>query len=192
MKILRIILILIILIILIWLFILDFVPGEKLEINYSFCNKESMITELSPGNRLWPIKKINDECFQDIASSPVYFDIRVPQYFNSTEIEVRYIKLENEEFKIGPQVTKDEWVWMLENIQETEIIGGWQIGKAQFDLENVYQNSPIMRWLISAPTVEENKQVISVSNIKITLHKDKLNSSNFLEQIKTYIRKIIR
>ncbi len=184
MKTLRIILILIILAILIWLFVLDFVPGDKLEINYDFCNRESMITELSPGNRLWPIKEVNNECYQDIASSPVYFDIRVPQHFNSAEIEIKYIKPENEEFKIGPQVVKDEWVWTLEDVQEN--------GKAEFNLENLYQNSPVMRWLISAPTVEENKQVISVSNIKIVLYKDKLNSSNFLEQVKGYIRKIIR
>jgi hypothetical protein len=192
MKILRIIFILIILVILIWLFVLDFVPGEKLEINYDFCNKESMITELSPGNRLWSIKEVNNECFQDIAASPVYFDIRVPQYFNSAEIEVKYIKSDGEEFKIGPQVIKNEWIWMLQDIQEIEKIGESQIGKAQFNLENVYQNSNIMRWLISAPTVEENKEVISISNIKIVLYKDKLNSSNFIEQIKTYVRKIIR
>ncbi|MFH1610752.1 MAG: hypothetical protein ABIA91_02565 [Patescibacteria group bacterium] len=192
MKILRIFLILIILVALIWLFVLDFVPGEKLEINYDFCNKESMITELSPGDRLWPIKKVNNECFQDIAASPVYFDIRVPQYFNSAEIEVKYIKPDNEEFKIGPQVKKDEWIWMLEDIQEIEKNGESKIGKAEFNLENIYQNSSVMRWLISASTVEENKQVISISNIKIVLYKDRLSVDNLLQQIKSYVKKIIR
>ena len=191
MKILRVVLVLIILIILVWLFVLDFVPGEKLEINYDFCNRESRITELSPGNRLCPIKKVDNECFQNIASSPVYFDIRVPQYFNSAEIEVKYIKSDGEEFKIGPQVVKDEWVWMLKNIQEVEKRSKWQVGKAEFDLKNIYQNSSVMRWIISAPTVEENKTIISLSEIKIVLYKDKIDNSNFLEQVKSYFKKII-
>ena len=188
----KIILFIVIITILLWLFILDFVPGEKLEINYNFCERKPMITELSPGDRLWPIKKINNNCSQDIAASPVYFDTRAPQYFDSAKVEIKYKNLNNQEFKLGPQIIKDEWMWQLQDVIEIDKIGEWQTGKAEFNLNNIYQNSNVMRWLISAPTIEENKTIITISKIKIIFYKQPVNFSNFLEQIKSYLRKIVR
>ncbi|MFH1456830.1 MAG: hypothetical protein ABIF17_01805 [Patescibacteria group bacterium] len=188
----KIILFIVIVTILLWLLVLDFVPGEKLEINYDFCSQKQMITGLSPGNRLWPIKKIHNDCLQEIAISPVYFDTRVPQYFNFVEVEVKYKKPDSEVFQIGPQIAKDEWIWMLQDIKHKNLDGDWEIGVAKFDLLGVYQSSTVMRWLISAPTIEENKNVVAISNIKITFYKDRLNFANFLGQFKNYLRKIVR
>ena len=179
-------------IILAWLFILDFVPGETLEIKYNFCKKTPMVTELSPGNRLWPIEKLDDECWQKIAASPVYFDTRAPQYFERAVVEVKYKNPDSEKFQLGPQTKKDEWLWLLKNIEPQNQNNNWTIGKAEFDLQGVFQNFSHMRWLISAPDAEENKNVIWVSEIQITFYKDALGFDNFIEQVKSYLRKIVR
>jgi len=192
MKTIRLILIIFAISIIAWLFILDFVPGEKLELSYDFCHPTPMLTELSPGNRLWSIDKSNGECWQRIASSPVYFDSRAPQYFDRAKVEIKYKKPADEEFQLGPQTKKGEWQWLLQDIEQQATDGDWQIGSAEFNLNGIYQNSPHLRWLISAPAIEENKQVIYLSHLKIIYYKQPLSLSNFTSQVKSYLRKMVR
>ena len=171
---------------------IDFVPGKSLKINYDFCHQEVMLTELSPGDRLFEIEDNGEECWQRMAKSPVYFDVRVPQYFDKAVLKLKYQNPAGEEFKVGPQTVKDEWLWMLSNIEQIGTEGKWQVGRAEFDLRRVYQNSPVMRWLISAPTLEENGEIIKIGEIEIEFYKGPLSVNNLWGQIKSYLRKIIR
>lgn len=187
-----IILIIIIILAFCWLFYLDFVPGENFSVSYNFCEKQAKVSELSPGDRLFPIEKFSGWCQQKIAGSPVYFDVRTPQYFKSAMVEVKYKNPAGQKFQFGPQTIKNEWQWLLVDVEEIGEEGEWTIGRAEFDLRGVYQNSPMMRWLVSAPDIEKAGQPITISEIKITFEKDKLNFDNFWEQIKSYLRKIVR
>lgn len=150
------------------------------------------MSELSPGDRLFPIEKFDGWCQQRIAGSPVYFDVRTPQYFDRAVVEVKYKNPAGQKFQFGPQTIKNEWQWLLIDIKEIGKEGEWQIGRAEFDLRGVYQNSPMMRWLISAPEIEKVGQPIIISEIKITFEKEKVNFGNLGEQVKDYLRKIVR
>jgi len=186
------ILIIIILIAFGWFLVLDFVPGSNFVVFYNFCDKQAKVTELSPGDRLFPIEKFEGWCQQKIAASPVYFDVRVPQYFTKATVEVKYKNTAGQKFQFGPQTIKNEWQWLLVDVKQIGTEGEWQIGRAEFDLRGVYQNSPRMRWLVSAPEIEKVGQPIVISEIKITFEKEKLSFGNFGEQVKSYLRKIIR
>jgi hypothetical protein len=175
-----------------WFFYLDFVPGKSFFVDYNFCYNGAKITELSPGDRLFPIEKFDNFCQQKIAISPVYFDVRTPQYFDKAILEVKYKNLAEQKFQFGPQTIKNEWQWFLVDVKQTEKEGDWQIGRAEFDLRGVYQNLTVMRWLISAPDIEKIGKPIIISEIKITFEKEKLNFGNLIEQVKSYVRKIIR
>ena len=186
------ILIIIILLAFGWLFYLDFVPGDSFMASYDFCSATSRVTELSPGNRLWPLEKNNNECWQRIGDSPVYFYARTPQKFERAVVTIKFKNPVGQKFQVGPQVVKDEWQWRLQDIAEIKKEGEWSVAILNFDLENIYQNANHMRWLISAPEVLEKKELLAVSEISIRWEKEKLNFSNLGEQIKSYLRKIIR
>ncbi len=176
----------------VWLLWFDFVPGKNLVVNYDFCTTSPMLTEFSPGDRLWPVEKTQEGCWQKMAKSPVYFDVRTPQVFKTAEVEIKYKNLGEEKFQIGPQIIKNEWQWFLVDILPTEQTGEWQVVKINFNLENVYQGAPMMRWLVSAPNLEQNQQSIVIGAIKIVFQKDRLSFVNVTEQIKNYLRKIKR
>lgn len=192
MRLVKIFLILFFIILTFWLLWFDFVPGKSLAVNYDFCTTSRMLTEFSPGDRLWPVEKGGGECWQRMAKSPVYFDVRTPQVFKTAEVEIKYKNLGKEKFQIGPQIVKNEWQWVLVDILPTEQRGEWQVARINFDLSQVYQGAPMMRWLISAPTIEQNQQNIVISTIKIVFKKDQFSFANATEQIKNYLRKIKR
>jgi hypothetical protein len=192
MKFEKLILAIIILVVFGWLLVLDFVPGSNFVVFYDFCKKQAKVTELSPGDRLFPIEKFDNWCQQKVAASPVYFDVRVPQYFIKATVEVKYKNLAGQKFQFGPQTIKNEWQWLLVDVKETGKEGEWTVGRAEFDLRGVYQNSPRMRWLVSLPEIEKTGQVVVIKEIKITFEKDKLDFNNLSEQVKGYLRKIIR
>lgn len=186
------ILVIIILIVFGWLFCLDFVPGKNFVVFYDFCEKQLKVTELSPGDRLFPIEKFDFWCQQKIAASPVYFDVRVPQVFTKATVEVKYKNPAGQKFQFGPQTIKNEWQWLLIDVKPIRTEGEWTVGQAEFDLRGVYQNSPRMRWLVSLPEIDKTGQVVAIKEIKITFEKEKLNFSNLGEQVRGYLRKIIR
>ena len=91
-KYIRIILIFIPIIILAVLFYKDFNPQGYLRIDYDFCRQSPFISKFSPHGRVLKIKKDRGECAQQMVIDPVYFDIRLPQKFDTARIKFWYRK----------------------------------------------------------------------------------------------------
>jgi hypothetical protein len=74
------------------LVIKDLVPGGQLEFIYDFSTDSPVITNLFPANRLSEINRVKDtdSYWQQLEEEPVYFETRLPQKFDTAEVELVY------------------------------------------------------------------------------------------------------
>ncbi len=70
----------------------DLVLSGSLSFSYDFSGDAPAITNLFPANRLSDVKRLKDapEFWQEIKQEPVYFTVRLPQSFDTAEVEITY------------------------------------------------------------------------------------------------------
>ena len=89
----------------------DLVLSGHLEFTYDFSQDSPVITNLFPANRLSEVFKIKDQAsyWQEINQEPVYFEARLPQQFDTAEVEVVYQNQSQNLVQLGLKTLGDEW-----------------------------------------------------------------------------------
>src|SRR3989339_850303 len=89
----------------------DLVLTGHLEFTYDFSQDSPVITNLFPANRLSEIYQVKGkhDFWQEIRSEPVYFEARLPQQFDTAEVEVIYQNQSQNLVQLGLKTLGDEW-----------------------------------------------------------------------------------
>lgn len=154
----------------------DFVLSGKLEIVHNFEKDQAMISQLIPYGRA----KVENGKVQ-INSEPVYFDVRTPQKFSKAKIKIK-IQKNSPDFKVGVK-TGENWNFDFPNGRVPVATGGsvkavivdenqdWKIGEWNFDLKNAFINKYNLRFIISAPELNDSEKKIILDEIKVIYEK---------------------
>ncbi|MCX6785512.1 MAG: hypothetical protein NTZ18_01505 [Candidatus Komeilibacteria bacterium] len=99
----RIIIILAPFVILGWLIKQDLALTGRLEFTYDFSHDSPVITDLFPAGRCSQIFQVKDkqEFFQQIFNEPVYFEVRMPQKFDTATVEITYQNIKQPLIQLG-------------------------------------------------------------------------------------------
>jgi len=196
-KIFKIILIIIPIFILVILFYKDFNPRGYLKVDYDFCREDPFVSKFSPQGRVLDIQKNRGECSQEMIIDPVYFDVRLPQKFNSARLKIWYKKNPQTLLKIGPAQNLSTWQWQLKDIPDLGYpksgmssrtgIDGWQIGSANYDLSNIQLDKNNLRFIISSPGLDSSGEQIIFNKIEIEFLKGPLSAANWKQRIKEWL-----
>ncbi|OGY43532.1 MAG: hypothetical protein A2731_03830 [Candidatus Buchananbacteria bacterium RIFCSPHIGHO2_01_FULL_39_8] len=145
-----------------WLINKNFPATGQLEIEAVLGQDQPIISRLGPDPRL---KLGND--YQIVLDSPVYFDLRSPRWFDQARIELIYKeggrKLEYLAGRVGP-----EWQYNPQAATViTDLEDGWKKAVFDFDLNTLYEEKNVKRFLIS--TQGEIRQELYLKPIKVIL-----------------------
>lgn len=98
-----------------WLIKKDLVLDGKLEMVYDFSRPNAMITALFPENRLTAIQKGD---WQAIKQEPVYFEVRLPQKFETAKVEIGFQNKNQPLVQVGLKTQgEDEWSYDLKPLE---------------------------------------------------------------------------
>src|SRR3989339_687741 len=92
-----------------WLVKQDLALSGQLEFTYDFSKDSAAITNLFPANRLTPVTFNKSGFWQTIKQEPVYFETRLPQKFNTAQVEVVYQNSTEPLVQLGLKTLGDEW-----------------------------------------------------------------------------------
>ena len=169
------------------LFYKDFNPRGYLKVDYDFCHPTPFISEFSPHGRVLDIQKNRGECTQKMVIDPVYFDVRLPQKFNSARLKLWYKKNSQTPLKIGPAQNLNAWQWQLKDIHYYTTRDNWQLGIADYNLKKIKMDSNVLRFLISSPGLDSNGKEIIFNKIQIEFLKEPLSAANWKQRIKEWL-----
>lgn len=159
-------------------------PSGNLKVNYDFCAEDPFVSKFSPIGRVLEIEKYKNYCQQKMVIDPVYFDIRLPQSFQSANLKIWYKKNDNTVLKIGPRFNPNEWLWDLKNIEFKEKENEWDIGATKFDLNHTTMENNRLRFLISSPGLDQSGKEIIFKKIEIEFKKDPLSIKKIITKLK--------
>lgn len=101
--------------ILAWLIKKDLVLDGHLEMVYDFKRPTAMITAVFPENRLTNIQKGG---WQAIKQEPVYFEVRLPQKFETAKVEIAFQNANQPLVQVGLKTLgEDEWSYDLKPLE---------------------------------------------------------------------------
>jgi len=186
-KIIKIILILIPIIILAVLVYKDFNPSGYLKVGYDFCREEPFISKFSPLGRVLAVERINGACSQKMVIDPVYFDVRLPQKFNTARVKLWYQKNSQTPLKIGPAVDLSAWQWQLKDINYIRDDGDWQVGVASYDLFLSSMDGNRLRFLVSSPKLTDSGQEVIFKKIAIEFMRPPLSQTNWRQKVRDWL-----
>ena len=184
-KYIRIVLILIPVIVLGCLVHKDISPSGYLKVDYDFCREDPFISKFSPMGRVLEIERDRGECSQIMVIDPVYFDVRLPQSFSQAKLKVWYMKSDGVELKIGPRFNRNEWQWLLQDIEYTGEEDGWMMGETEYDLSYISLDRNRIRFLISSAGLDKMNEEIKFKRVEIEFFKQPLNKDNFIPRLKS-------
>ncbi len=112
--------------------------------------------------------------FQEIAASPVYFDIRYWQRFTKATVEIEYDNVAGVEWGMGYKVGP-EFQWKIEPVESRKVkVESGEIQKKilEFDLKNEFvERGNKHRWIVSAPDIEETGKGIRMYRLRLIFSK---------------------
>lgn len=186
-KYIRTTLILVPIITLVFLIYKDFNPRGVLKVDYDFCREDPFISKFSPLGRVLAIEKNGEECRQQMVLEPVYFDVRLPQKFDSASLTLWYEKMPGTPLLAGPAADLDNWQWQLKKLVGTDT-NRQSFGSAEYNLKNIKLNNNRLRFLISSPGLDASGEKIIFKKIEIEFFKDQLSKNNYIQKIKDWIK----
>ncbi|MBU0613465.1 hypothetical protein KKB10_05655 [Patescibacteria group bacterium] len=93
-----------------WLFISIFnhyfIPLGKLEVTYDFSDDSEYISHLEPWQRLLPPEEVNGDWFQAMKDDLVYFDVKIPRWFQAVAAEITFKNSSIPIFELGAKADK--------------------------------------------------------------------------------------
>src|SRR3989339_1605267 len=98
----------------------DLVPGGHLEFTYDFSTDSPVVTNLFPANRLSEINRVNntDSYWQQLEAEPVYFETRLPQKFETAEVELVYQNKSQPLIQVGLRTLgENEWNYYFKPLE---------------------------------------------------------------------------
>ncbi len=131
-------------------------------IDYNFCKSSTgRITGLTPYGRVEPIDK--EKCIQRMVLDPVYFDVNVPRKYKKAEVYIDYIS--DVDFRLGVEKNIQRWEWKFSEPTITNL-GDYKRALFVFSLDEI-DFSKKLRFIISAPSLQNNKRSIDFYNLKV-------------------------
>lgn len=147
-----------------WLVNKNFPATGQLEVNAILGQDKPAISGLGPPPR---VKMVDG--YQLILDSPVYFDLRVPRWWNQARIELIYQEVDRQLIELAGKVGP-EWQYDPKKPVITIDLGdGFKQAIFEFDLNTLYQKKNIRRFLIS--TAGELRDEIKIKSIKVILNR---------------------
>lgn len=187
-------------------------PDGILEVNYDFCRKETaFFSGLSPQGRVLDIEELESykpssavKCFQRMVIDPVYFDVRLPQTYRWAEIGYVYKKSEGQPLSIGVRTSQVGWAWQFGNKTKSSLVSysresetvsemeegtaNWREEAVEIDLAKAVYVRKRLRFIISAPGLDQSGQEIVLANIKIKFVKEPVSRENFIPRLKNMFK----
>lgn len=126
---------------------------------------QPMISKLGPEPRV----KIENG-YQAVFETPIYFDLRSLPWFRQAQVYLVFQEDGLELEGIGGQVGSGWQYEVKKPIVVTKLDGGWKKAVFEFDLNNIYQQKNIRRFLISAKQNEDSGE-LRIKLLKIVLNR---------------------
>ncbi len=147
-----------------WLINKNFPANGHLEITAVLGQDRPMISSLGPPARV----RLEDD-YQIILDSPVYFDLRSIRWWKKAQIELVYQEVTRRLLGIGGS-TAEEWQYDVKKpVTVIDLGNGWQKAIFYFDLNSIYQQKNIKRFLISSDG--QIRDELKIKSIKIILRR---------------------
>lgn len=171
-KILKTILILIPIITFVWIIDRNFVFSGHMNTSYTFDKNNPFTSILTPAGRALKIER-NDfgDYSQKIIIDPVYFNLYSPTKFKTAKFTFTYKNPLNRDIKIGQKIFNDDWSYWFENLRCDENIGGWCVGRVEFDLTKASLDKRNIKFMISSPGLDKSGGEIEITTIEVELIK---------------------
>jgi len=148
-----------------WLFNKNFSAYDTLIIEASLGEDKAEISRLGPDPR---VKLEND--YQIIYETPIYFDLRTLPWFEQAQVYLIYQEVGQELVGLGGR-SGPAWQYeVLSPVVVTDLADNWHKAVFSFDLDKVYQQKNISRFLISTKSLDqENKGELRIRQLKVIL-----------------------
>jgi len=101
----------------VWLLANDLVMSGKLVAVYDFNQLSPFITTLRPQSRVEePVEYKLGQFYQQIIEEPVYFDVRLPRYFDQAKVSLIFKNLDQSIFELGILADYQNWIFDLKPV----------------------------------------------------------------------------
>ncbi len=147
----------------------NFVFSGEIKTTYTFKKNNPYISIFKPAGRVKKIEERNNDYFQTIVIEPVYFDLYAPLRFKKAHFVFIYKKSKNQVLKIGPQIFGEGWQYRLKELKCEKKEKDWCVDEIDYDLSNVYWRNRKVKFIVSAPNLEKNKEEIVFTEIQLKL-----------------------
>ena len=101
----------------IWLLNKYFVPFGKLELAYDFSEESDYITDLGPWQRIRGVQEKNGVWFETIKDDLVYFNVKIPRWFDAVTAEITFANPDHPLFILGVRLKGEEEFYQEELLE---------------------------------------------------------------------------
>ncbi len=171
-----------------FLFYKDFNPAGYLKVDYDFCHPTPFVSKLSPHGRVLDVQKNGNNCYQTMVIDPVYFDVRLPQRFQQVKLKIWYKKAASTPLFLGVAQNIANWQWRMKEIVYQRSFDGWQLGSAVYNLSSIVLDKHNLRFIISSPQLNKDRQQIIFKHIQIEFFTAPLSSNNFWSRCRNWLQ----
>ncbi|MFH0779852.1 MAG: hypothetical protein V1928_03245 [Parcubacteria group bacterium] len=152
----------------IFLFWKNYSPTGEQTIDYNF-TKNNFTAGLNPSARVQKIVCDKTGCGQAVFNDPTYLDMIMPRRFQTADVKLTLDNPNDFDVYFGVK-TGPGWQYALSKVDQN--------GNAHLDLSVAYINKRTAEFILSIPSLKDNKYSVTVKGIKFTFKKD-----NFLKKI---------
>ena len=175
-----------------WLTWQDIAPSDEFKTRYDFTDDSPFIKRLWPPFRLSELMIVNADGQQIILGDPVHLDVLPPRLFQTAVLTVFFKNPANNDWRAGLLHQSEPWQVELKPFELSAMelrLGDWQKGEATFDLTKL-PNQERLKFLLSAPGIEDQENGITVTAVEVTLLKEPITWDNaFTKTVDYFIAK---
>lgn len=180
-----------------WLIWRDLAPsGQFIAVN-DLKHYYPYVSPLYPVGRLGEPVKDGNLWKRQVKAEPVYFDVRLPRRMNEAKVSMLYAT-NGPSPRLGLKIGKGTaWQYDIQSLSIGSDSSNGTFGEAIFSLTHAAIENGRLRFIISAPAINEPKAVLEIKRIEIKLTGEKLRLADLagiarrkIDRLLEYVRQL--
>jgi len=152
-----------------WLIWRDFAPNGQLFVANDLKHYHPYISSLYPLGRLGEPVAIEGVWKRQVNAEPVYFDVRLPRRMEQARVRLLY-QTNGPSPRLGLKIGQiGNWSYDLQSLSTISMADNWTAGEVIFRLAGAAVEDGSLRFMISAPTVNDQGIMLEVRRVEVTL-----------------------
>ena len=166
-----------------WLIWRDLAPRGQLVAVYDLKHYQPNISPLYPVGRLGEPVAAGGAWKRQVKAEPVYFDVRLPRSMEQARVRLLY-ETNGPSPRLGLKIGQtNNWSYDLQSLSTVSAADNLTAGEVVFGLTGAAVENRRMRFMISAPAVNNQGIILEIGRVEVTLIGHPLSLTNFGEII---------